>query len=178
MTDFLPFPHRELTPQGWQDKLGLSAEDWSLTELSRFKFSVRLECCLRRCRMATVAEVRAISDQQWLGVPNFGRKTLTELRDALGPYQAPGGSVVEAPPRPDEVPRHCENCAHYAADDGVCRRYAPQPRFTAALNHDFQLLEKSELGPAAYNLTWWPEVSPTDWCGEFVVARHILTRKA
>jgi DNA-directed RNA polymerase alpha subunit len=51
--------------------------------LDRLEISVRASNCLKLADAKTVGEVRAMSDGQLLRLPNFGRKSLKEVRDAI-----------------------------------------------------------------------------------------------
>jgi hypothetical protein len=64
--------------------------------------------------------------------------------------------------------RVCENCAAFEAsaeygDVGACRRYAPRPISMGLLpcDDELQALPHAEIA-------LFPEVSPDDWCLEFV----------
>ena len=59
----------------------------------------------------------------------------------------------------NEFDQTCENCRffspNYKQSGGDCRRYAPKPT---------NVMDSDEHHRA---YTYWPEMSPDDWCGEF-----------
>jgi hypothetical protein len=70
------------------------------------------------------------------------------------------------PPKPEP---ECNNCKYFdpqvdpESDQGYCRRYPPMPVVT-------RVLTTTDTGGAQYEPavgTFWPQVNPTDWCGEW-----------
>jgi DNA-directed RNA polymerase alpha subunit len=45
--------------------------------------SVRTSVCLRNLAIATIADAMVMPDDAYLRTPNFGRKSLRELRDSI-----------------------------------------------------------------------------------------------
>jgi len=54
--------------------------------LSKFDWSIRIGNCLNNDHLRTVADVRYRSDAELLRIPNFGRKSLAEVRELI-PYE-------------------------------------------------------------------------------------------
>jgi DNA-directed RNA polymerase alpha subunit len=53
-------------------------DDW--TELKELSMSVRLANCLENDRLRWIWQVRRIPDAELMRIPNFGRRSLKELR--------------------------------------------------------------------------------------------------
>ncbi len=66
-----------LGPTVWED-----GDDPQLAELS-----VRTSNCLRQAGIEKVVTIRETPDEKFLKTPNFGRKSVNELRDVFGPYR-------------------------------------------------------------------------------------------
>jgi len=49
---------------------------------------------------------------------------------------------------------HCRSCKYYH-EAGECRRYAPRPHSV-------------DVEGVVICDTWWPDVSSSDWCGEYL----------
>lgn len=57
----------------------------------------------------------------------------------------------------------CENC-RYFSEAGECRRYPPQ----VVESIDSESAEYTEqVFVSSTTLTYWPDVEPDSWCGEF-----------
>jgi DNA-directed RNA polymerase alpha subunit len=54
------------------------------TPIERVIFSTRIQNTLRAAGLKTVGEVREISDETMISLPDFGRGSLTDLREKLG----------------------------------------------------------------------------------------------
>jgi DNA-directed RNA polymerase alpha subunit len=54
------------------------------TPIQRVRFSVRIQNALRAADLKTVGEVREISDERLISLPDFGRGSLSNLRMTLG----------------------------------------------------------------------------------------------
>jgi DNA-directed RNA polymerase alpha subunit len=54
------------------------------TPIERVIFSPRIQNALRAADLKTVGEVREISDETLISLPDFGRGSLTDLREQLG----------------------------------------------------------------------------------------------
>src|SRR6202790_2014083 len=54
------------------------------TPIERVLFSTRIQNALRAADLKTVGEVREISDETLIGLPDFGRGSLSDLRKKLG----------------------------------------------------------------------------------------------
>src|SRR3979490_296496 len=54
------------------------------TPIERVLFSTRIQNALRAADLKTVGEVREISDETLIGLPDFGRSSLSDLRMKLG----------------------------------------------------------------------------------------------
>ena len=52
--------------------------------IERVLFSIRIQNALRAADLKTVGEVREISDETLIGLPDFGRSSLSDLRMKLG----------------------------------------------------------------------------------------------
>jgi DNA-directed RNA polymerase alpha subunit len=52
--------------------------------IERVLFSTRIQNALRAADLKTVGEVREISDETLIGLPDFGRGSLSNLRTKLG----------------------------------------------------------------------------------------------
>ncbi len=58
-------------------------EDWKDIRLSDINLSVRALNCLRQKGLTTLAELASLSDAELLKIPNFGKRTLREVRELL-----------------------------------------------------------------------------------------------
>lgn len=84
---------------------GLTQEGYD-TPIEELGLSIRSYNCLKRQRITTVGQVLEMSEDELLAVPNFGRKSLDELRDKLqsrgflppaeGKEKAPAGKRAAA----------------------------------------------------------------------------------
>jgi DNA-directed RNA polymerase alpha subunit len=54
------------------------------TPIERVLFSTRIQNALRAADLKTVGEVREISDETLISLPDFGRGSLSDLRGKLG----------------------------------------------------------------------------------------------
>jgi DNA-directed RNA polymerase alpha subunit len=54
------------------------------TPIERVLFSTRIQSALRAADLKTIAEVREISDETLIGLPDFGKGSLSDLRKKLG----------------------------------------------------------------------------------------------
>ncbi len=54
------------------------------TPIERVLFSTRIQNALRAADLKTVSEVREISDETLMSLPNFGKGSLSDLRKKLG----------------------------------------------------------------------------------------------
>jgi DNA-directed RNA polymerase alpha subunit len=54
------------------------------TPIERVIFPARIQNALEAADLKTVGEVREISDEALIGLPDFGRGSLTDLREKLG----------------------------------------------------------------------------------------------
>jgi DNA-directed RNA polymerase alpha subunit len=54
------------------------------TPIERLLFSTRIQNALRAADLKTVGEVREISDETLISLPDFGRGSLSDLRENLG----------------------------------------------------------------------------------------------
>jgi DNA-directed RNA polymerase alpha subunit len=52
--------------------------------IERIIFSTRIQNALRAAGLNTVGEVRAVSDEALISLPDFGKGSLSELREKLG----------------------------------------------------------------------------------------------
>jgi hypothetical protein len=62
---------------------------------------------------------------------------------------------------PQQGEPECNSCKYF--DQGYCCRYPPMPVVT-------RVLTTTDTGGAQYEPavgTFWPQVNPTDWCGEW-----------
>jgi DNA-directed RNA polymerase alpha subunit len=54
------------------------------TPIDRVLFSIRIQNALRAADLKTVGDVREVSDETLISLPDFGRGSLSELRKKLG----------------------------------------------------------------------------------------------
>jgi DNA-directed RNA polymerase alpha subunit len=54
------------------------------TPIERVIFPARIQNALRAVSLKTVGEVREVSDEALIGLPDFGRGSLVDLREKLG----------------------------------------------------------------------------------------------
>jgi len=70
----------------------------------------------------------------------------------------------------------CANCRFFDRDagdenTGECHRYAPSVRFYRDMQAEIRWLETHD-DPSLANLSHWPDVGPSDWCGEFEIGER------
>src|SRR3990172_309849 len=112
----------QLTP----DKYNMPIEDLSL--------SMRAYNCLRRSGLVTVGQVLEKSEEELLGLRNFGRKSYDELReklDELGLLPAERGEEMPPGPRPWEeegAPAGLRAAPEAAEAEAAAEPPAPAPR--------------------------------------------------
>jgi hypothetical protein len=58
----------------------------STIPLSRLELSVRTTNCLYNAGLRTIGDVMAKSEQELMALPNFGRRSLKEVRELLGSF--------------------------------------------------------------------------------------------
>ena len=56
---------------------------WKLTPLSILKLSARMEHCFKNEGYVTIGDIASQSDRDLLRIPNFGRKSLLEVRNLI-----------------------------------------------------------------------------------------------
>ena len=62
--------------------------DYSLdTPMYKYELSVRTANCLSLADIQTIGELISLSESEILKIPNFGRKSLNELRDVINPLR-------------------------------------------------------------------------------------------
>ena len=81
---FLRKLEAEFGVSGFRPSEATLFEDTPITEL---ELSVRAENCLKNEGIKTIGELSMKSDSDLLCVPNFGRKSLRELRETIKAYQ-------------------------------------------------------------------------------------------
>lgn len=81
---------------------GPKAPDQAIEELS---FSVRTYNCLKKASLKTVGELVATTENELMQIKNFGKKSLTEVRETLGAMQLTlkGGATVSLDDDEDAV---------------------------------------------------------------------------
>lgn len=70
----------------------------SITDLN-----VRTQTALRNDGIYTLDDLRRLSDQELLRMPNLGRKSLNEIRALIGPPQEPNAADPQPAPQPEPV---------------------------------------------------------------------------
>jgi DNA-directed RNA polymerase alpha subunit len=68
------------------------------TPIERVLFSTRIQNALRAADLKTVGEVREISDETLISLPDFGRASLSDLRGKLGLPSADGVRPISKKP--------------------------------------------------------------------------------
>jgi DNA-directed RNA polymerase subunit alpha len=74
-------PGRSFLPSAHSFAIGANAPDVRIEELD---FSVRTYNCLKKAGILTVGELTLISELDLMNIRNFGRKSLTEVKEKLG----------------------------------------------------------------------------------------------
>src|SRR4029453_10559940 len=107
---------REVIPQGWQcpacrrilapsiaachcQTNGSSEEPHAIldsTPLANLPLSTRVRSVLTYRGIKTVGEARGAEDERLMQLPNFGRISVKELRDLIGPYRVENEAQYEA----------------------------------------------------------------------------------
>jgi DNA-directed RNA polymerase alpha subunit len=65
------------------------------TPIERVLFSTRIQNALRAADLKTVGEVREVSDETLISLPDFGKGSLSDLREKLGLPSTDGGPTRE-----------------------------------------------------------------------------------
>lgn len=80
------------------------AEIFDLTPVAELELSSRADNCLNNEGLKTVGEVMAKSDGELLRIPNFGKKSLRELKQAIAAYKrkAAQKETASGNPQPHE----------------------------------------------------------------------------
>jgi DNA-directed RNA polymerase alpha subunit len=68
------------------------------TPIERVLFSTRIQSALRAADLKTVGEVREISDETLISLPDFGRGSLSDLRRTLGMPSTDGVRPISKKP--------------------------------------------------------------------------------
>jgi DNA-directed RNA polymerase alpha subunit len=68
------------------------------TPIERVMFSTRIQNALRAANLKTVGEVREISDEMLISLPDFGKGSLSDLREKLGLPSTDGGRPASKKP--------------------------------------------------------------------------------
>jgi DNA-directed RNA polymerase alpha subunit len=68
------------------------------TPIERVIFSIRIQNALRAASLKTVGEVREISDETLISLPDFGKSSLSDLRERLGLPSTDGVRPVSKKP--------------------------------------------------------------------------------
>ena len=82
---FIDFPQRqgeaeELGEEAYGEEVELGAPDARIEELD---FSVRTYNCLKKANVLTIGELVQITEQDLMGIRNFGKKSLNEVKEKL-----------------------------------------------------------------------------------------------
>jgi DNA-directed RNA polymerase alpha subunit len=68
------------------------------TPIERVLFSTRIQNALRAADLKTVGEVREMSDETLISLPDFGRASLSDLRTKLGVPSTDGVRSISKKP--------------------------------------------------------------------------------
>ena len=68
------------------------------TPIERLLFSTRIQNALRAADLKTIGEVREMSDETLISLPDFGRGSLSELRRKLGMPSTDGVRPISKKP--------------------------------------------------------------------------------
>ena len=66
--------------------------------IERVLFSTRIQNALRAADLKTIGEVREMSDETLISLPDFGRGSLSDLRRKLGPPSTDGVRPISKKP--------------------------------------------------------------------------------
>lgn len=92
-----------------------------------YDFSARTSNVMRVNRIDTAAEAAALTDQQWLRLPNFGRKSLAEIRHYF-PTPIPPRTELEAYERGwDDAMAHVRKALISSLEAAIVRELERKP---------------------------------------------------
>jgi DNA-directed RNA polymerase subunit alpha len=66
----------------WQEK-AIRKRQWDKVYISSLYLEVRTFNCLVSAGVKTVEDLMAMSEDRLMGIPNFGKRSLSDVRDAL-----------------------------------------------------------------------------------------------